>query len=103
MWKLQQHLFGVFFVNSMNADAVEFAGGIPMIRTQRDWRQPKLTHHPLAAHVDMRRFLTIKAIEEQAIGAWDIGNHWHASDLEKPEENERRDPQYTRFVSRECT
>jgi hypothetical protein len=77
------------------ADAVEFARGKPMIRAQRNWSQPKLTHHPLAAHVDMWRFLTIKAIEEQAIGTWDIGNRWHASHLEKPEENERRDPQYT--------
>jgi hypothetical protein len=39
-----------------------------MIRAQRGWSQPKFTHHPLAAHVDMWRFLTIKAIEEQAIG-----------------------------------
>jgi hypothetical protein len=77
------------------SDAVEFAWGKPMIRAQRDWSQPKLTHHPLAAHVDMRRFLTIKAVEEQAIWAWDIGNRWHASHLEKPEEHKRRDPQYT--------
>jgi hypothetical protein len=85
----------VSILQDKGADAVEFAGGKPMIRAQRDWSQPKLTPHSLAAHMDMRRFLTIKAIEEQAIGAWDIGNRWHASHLEKPEENERRDPQYT--------
>jgi hypothetical protein len=83
------------YLQYQGADAVEFAGGKPMIRAQRDWSQPKLTYHPLTAHVDMRRFLTIKAIEEQAIGAWDIGNRWHVSHLAQPEENERRDPQYT--------
>ena len=46
------------------SDTVQFARGKPMIRTQRDWHQPKLTHHPLATHVDMRGFVTIKAVEK---------------------------------------
>src|SRR5262245_58478227 len=50
-----------------------------MIRTQGKRGQPKLTHHPLAAHMDVRWFVTIKAVEEQAIGTWKIGNRGHAS------------------------
>src|SRR5262245_50926787 len=50
-----------------------------MIHTQGNRGQPKLTHHPLAAHMDVRRFMTIKAVEEQAIGTWNIGNRGHAS------------------------
>ncbi len=66
-----------------------------MIGTSRDWRQPKLTHHPLATHVDMRWFVTIKAVEEQAIGAWDMGNRGHAIRLEKPWDHRRCDAEYT--------
>jgi hypothetical protein len=39
--------------------------------------QPKLTYHTLAAYVDMWGFMTIKAVEEKAIRAWDIGNCRH--------------------------
>jgi len=28
--------------------------------------------------MDVRRFMTIKAVEEQAIGTWNIGNRGHA-------------------------
>src|SRR5215468_10017138 len=52
-----------------------------MIHTQGNRGQPNLTHHPLAAHMDVRRFMTIKAVEEQAIGTWNIGNRGHASAL----------------------
>ena len=48
-----------------------------MIHTQRDRGQPKLTDHTLTAYMDMRGFMTIKTIEEKAIGAWNIGNRWH--------------------------
>jgi hypothetical protein len=62
-----------------------------MIRTQRDRGQPKLTHHPLATDVDMRWFVTIEAIEEQTIGAWDIRNCGHTIRLEKPWNRRRYD------------
>jgi hypothetical protein len=48
-----------------------------MIRTQHNKSQPKLTYHTLPAYVGMRGFMTIKAVEEKAIRAWDIGNCWH--------------------------
>ena len=44
-----------------------------MIGTQGNWGQPKLTHHTLAAHMGMRRFMAIKAVEEQRDRSWDIG------------------------------
>jgi hypothetical protein len=65
-----------------------------MIHTQGNWGQPKLSHHPLAAHMDVRRFITIKAVEEQAIGTWDIGNCGHATCLKLFQENVRCAPQY---------
>jgi len=37
-----------------------------MIHTQGNWGQPKLTYHPLTAYMDVRRFMTIKAVKEQA-------------------------------------
>jgi hypothetical protein len=49
-----------------------------MIHTQGNRGQPKLTDHPLAAYMDVWRFMTIKAVEEQAIGTWNIGNRGHA-------------------------
>ena len=66
-----------------------------MIGTQRDRSQPKFTHHPLTAHMDMRRFMAIKAVEEQAVGSWDIGNRGHAIHLPPSQDNERGAPQYT--------
>jgi hypothetical protein len=66
-----------------------------MIRTQRDRRQPKLTHHPLAADVDMRWFVTIKTVEEQAIGAWDTGPRGHAIRLVQSQKNQKPWRQYT--------
>jgi hypothetical protein len=39
--------------------------------------------------------MTIKAIEEKAIGTWNIGKRWHAMRLEKPQEDKRHDIQYT--------
>ncbi len=65
-----------------------------MIHTQGNRGQPKLTYHPLAAHMDVRRFMTIKAIEEQAIGTWNIGNRGHAIRLKLLQENARYVPQY---------
>ena len=49
-----------------------------MIHTQGNRGQPKLTYHTLTAHMDMGRFMTIKAVEEQALGTWNIGNRGHA-------------------------
>ena len=66
-----------------------------MIRTQHDRGEPKLAHHPLAAYVDMRRFMTIKAVEEQAIRAWEIGNRWHAIRLEQLWKSASYVPQYS--------
>jgi hypothetical protein len=48
-----------------------------MIRTQHNRSQPKLTYHTLAAYVDMWGFMTIKAVEEKAVRARDIGNCRH--------------------------
>jgi hypothetical protein len=45
--------------------------------------------------MDMRRFSAIKAVEEQAIGAWNIGNRGHAIRLPPSQDNERGAPQYT--------
>jgi hypothetical protein len=39
--------------------------------------------------------MAIKAVEEKSIGAWNIGNCWHAIRLEKPQENKDHGPQYT--------
>jgi len=49
-----------------------------MIGAQGNWSQPKLTHHTLAAYMDRRRFMAIKAVEEHALWSWDIGNRGHA-------------------------
>jgi hypothetical protein len=65
-----------------------------MIYTQGNRGQPKLTYHTLAAHMDVRRFMTIKAVEELAIGTWNIGNRGHAIRLESLQENARCAPQY---------
>jgi hypothetical protein len=45
--------------------------------------------------MDVRRFMTIKAIEEQAIGTWDIRNRGHAIRLKLCQENARCVPQYS--------
>ena len=52
-----------------------------MIHTERHGRQPKCTDHPLALDMDVRRFLAVKALEEHAVGAWNIRNRWHAIHL----------------------
>jgi hypothetical protein len=70
-------------VDNDGPDMVQFVRCKAMIRTQHDRGQPKLTHHALAAHVDMGGFLTIKAVEEKTIQAWNIGNSWHAIRLGK--------------------
>jgi hypothetical protein len=77
------------------SDTIEFAGRKPMIRTQHNRSEPKLAHHPLAAYVDMRRFITVKAVEEQAIRAWDIGNCWHSIRLEQLWKSTSYAPQYS--------
>lgn len=71
------------------SDAVELAGRKPMIRTQHDRGEPEFAYHPLAAYVDMWRFVTIKAVEEQAIRAWNIGNRWHTIHLEQHGKTQR--------------
>jgi hypothetical protein len=48
----------------------------------------------LTAYMDVRRFMTIKAVEEQAIGTWNIGNRGHAIRLQLCQENARCVPQY---------
>jgi hypothetical protein len=65
-----------------------------MMHIQGNRGQSKLTHHTLAAHMDVRRFMTIKAGEEQAIGTWNIGNRGHAIRLQLFQENARCIPQY---------
>src|SRR5262252_9429054 len=65
-------------LHNQGADPVQFARGKAMIDTQGNRGQPKLAYHTLAAHMDVRRFMTIKAIEEQAIGTGNIGNRGHA-------------------------
>ena len=66
-----------------------------MIGAQCNWGQPKLTHHTLVAYMNMRRFMGIKAGEEQAIWSWDIGNRGHAVRLTPSQDNESGAPQYT--------
>jgi hypothetical protein len=44
--------------------------------------------------MDVQRFMTIKAVEEQAIGTWNIGNRGHAIRLKLLQENTRCVPQY---------
>src|SRR5262249_16269104 len=80
--------------HNQDANPVQFVWCKAMIHTQDNQEQPKLTHHPLAAHMDMRRFMTIKAVEEQAIGTWNIGNRGHAIRLQLLPENARCVPQY---------
>jgi hypothetical protein len=95
---LQDMLKGLQYHGS---NAVEFAGRKPMIRTQHDRGEPKLAHHPLAAYVDMRRFMTIKAVKEQTIRAWESGNRWHAIRLEQLWKGASYVPQYSFFAPRE--
>src|SRR5262245_4285776 len=56
--------------------------------------QPKPKYHPLRAYMDVLRFMTIEAVEEQAIGTWNIGNRGHAIRLKLLQENARCVPQY---------
>jgi hypothetical protein len=56
-------------------------GGEAMIHTAGDGRQPKFTDYLFALDMDVRWFLTVKAIEEHPIGAWNIGNRGHAIHL----------------------
>jgi hypothetical protein len=63
-------------LQNQGAKPIQFAWRKAMIGTQCDRRQPKCTHHPLTAHMDMWWFMSIKAVEEQAVGSWDIGNPW---------------------------
>ena len=48
-----------------------------MIHTEGNGGEPKFTHHPFALDVDVRRFLTVKAVEEHPVRAWNIRNRWH--------------------------
>ena len=49
-----------------------------MIYTEGNRREPKFTDHPFALDMDVRRLLTVKAVEEHPVGAWNIGNRGHA-------------------------
>jgi hypothetical protein len=49
-----------------------------MIGTQGNWGQPQRTHHTLATYMDMRQYIAINTVEEQAIWSWDLGNRGHA-------------------------
>jgi hypothetical protein len=64
------------------------------IGTQCDRSEPKFTDHTLTAHMDRRRFMAIKAVEEQAGGSWDIGNRGHAIRLPPSQDNARGTPPY---------
>src|SRR5262249_47833941 len=82
-------------LQNQGANPIQFAWRKAMIGTQCDRSQPKFTHHTLTAHMDMRRFMAIKAVEEQAVGSWDIGNRGHAIRLPPSQDHERGTPQYT--------
>src|SRR5262245_54588657 len=47
-------------LHNKGANSVQFARGKAMIYTQGNRGQPKLTYHPLTAHMDVRRFMTNK-------------------------------------------
>src|SRR5262249_283179 len=89
-------------LNNKGANPVQFARGKAMIHTQGNRDQPKLTHHTLAAHVDMRRFMTIQPVEEQAIGTWNIRNRGHASALSYFKTITMSPPAYLIFSLRLC-
>src|SRR5262245_2580458 len=82
-------------LQNKGANPIQFAWRKAMIGTQCDRCQPKFTDHTLPAHMDMRRFMAIKAVEEQTVGAWDIGNRGHATRLPSSQDHERGAPQYT--------
>src|SRR5262249_16734810 len=82
-------------LHNKSTNPVQFARGKAMIHTQGNWDQPKLTYHALAPYMDVRRFVTIKAVEEQAIGTWNIGNRGHAIRLKLGQEKARCVPQYS--------
>jgi hypothetical protein len=63
------------------SDAIQFSGREAMIYTEGNGREPKLTDHPFTLDMDVRRFLTVKAVKEHAVGAWDIGHRGHARHL----------------------
>src|SRR5262245_56485564 len=82
-------------LQNQGTNSILFTRRKPMIVTQCDRSQPKVTEHTRTTHMDMRGFIAIKAVEEQAIGSWDIGNRGHAVRLTPSQENKRGAPQYT--------
>ena len=74
-----------------------------MIPSQHDWGQPELTHHALAAYMSMGGFLTIKAVEEKTVRAWNIRNSWHAIRLGKFHRKMKSCLQYSRSGPCGCT
>jgi hypothetical protein len=60
------------------SDAMQFSGRETMIRAEDNGCEPKFTDHSFTLDMDVRRFLTVKAVEEHPVGAWKIGNRGHA-------------------------
>ena len=52
-----------------------------VVRRQRHRHQPEFAHHPLPAHVDMFRFATIEAVEEETIRSWHVSDARHAPNM----------------------
>jgi len=66
-----------------------------MIHTEGNGREPKCTDHPFTLDMAVRRLLTVKAVEEHPVGAWNIGNRGHAIRLHAGARARRCAAQYT--------
>ena len=50
-----------------------------MIGAQLDGLQLEFAHHALSANMDVRRFIAVKAVKEESVWAFDIGDSGHVA------------------------
>jgi hypothetical protein len=69
--------YSIPILNNDTTNTIELYRRKTIIGRQNDWRKPELAQTVLAAHMNVRRFVTIEAVEEETIGARDVANSWH--------------------------
>jgi hypothetical protein len=69
--------YSIPILNNDTTNTIEFYRRKTIIGRQNDRRKPELAQTVFAAHMNVRRFVTIETVEEETIGARDVANSWH--------------------------